>query len=302
MDPALLNYLQNRDRAPMQNGAPQNDKAPYNPFNSGIKAAIDAARESLSMTDKQEEKSMRRALLSFAANNAAQPREKGFLNNFGSISRALIPAIGTYDNAEEENIALNNNLANQIIGHRRADMAEQAAAEQMRWKRQHAENQLAEQRRYHDMWADSQQSREINNLEAMKENGDPLEEILNEAEKYIIETQDKGSQNWFGRFGRNWLPGGIPKNKEQGGVDVLGDVLKGKLFNQWGYRNQAEFNHVPSISSENSPEVNLAIIAKLKQLLLKNHDREGDTSKKPNLVSTTTTAPHTSLDEIFIEE
>lgn len=266
MDPALANYLQNRNGAPMQNGAPQQDQqAPYNPFNSGIKVAIEAARDSMSMTDKQEEKALRRAMLSFAAANGQQPREKGFLNNFASITQAMIPAIGAYDAAEDENIVQNNDLANQIIGHRRADMAEQAAAEQARWDRQHAENQLAEQKRYHDL-LNGQNSDKIRAQE-----GVPIGSLLNEAEKYILEALDNGSQSWFGNFARQVAPSLVPLNEEQASIDTIGDALKGKLFKQWG-------KNVPSISSTNSPEVNLAIIRELKQLLGNNHDVQSNNS------------------------
>ena len=44
--------------------------------------------------------------------------------------------------------------------------------------------------------------------------------------------------------------------------------MKGKLFNSWGYRNQAEFEHVPTISANNPPEVNKAIVQQLKEILL----------------------------------
>ncbi len=80
-----------------------------------------------------------------------QPRQKGFLNNFGAVSQAMIPAIATHDQAEEEGLAQNNAMANQILNYQAAQEAKQEQAAEREWRKQHAEAQLGEQRRYHDM-------------------------------------------------------------------------------------------------------------------------------------------------------
>lgn len=158
MNPALLNYLQNSQlqgslEAPRQNMvAPDNaGQPPYNPFDAGIQKAISSARESLGMTDKQQEKALRRAMLSFGENIGQQPKQRGLLNNFASVGRALAPAISAYDQEEEGALAQNNNMANQILAYKAAEEAKQAQAEERAWRRQYAEAQLGETRRAHDL-------------------------------------------------------------------------------------------------------------------------------------------------------
>jgi len=151
MNPAVLNYLQSQQQ-PNQNmeQAPQ-QQAPYNPFDSGINKAISSARESLGMTDKQQEKALRRSMLTFGDNIAQQPKQKGFWNNFGSVGRALSPAIMAHDDAEDAALTQNNALANQMLAYQAAEQNRQSQEEEKAWRRQHAEAQLGEQRRAHDM-------------------------------------------------------------------------------------------------------------------------------------------------------
>lgn len=150
MNPAVLNYLQSQQENP-ESGPAQPAAPPYNPFDLGIRRAIDSARESLGMTEKQQDKAMRRSLMAFSNTMAQEPVQKGFLNNFGAIARSMNPAINAYDATEEQSLAENNNLANQILGYSAAEEAKMARMEEQQWRRQHAENQLAEQQRYHDM-------------------------------------------------------------------------------------------------------------------------------------------------------
>jgi len=148
MNPAVLNYLQNQQT---QQNAPNQGQQPFNPFDSGIKAAIESARVSLDMTEKQQDKALRRSLLSFGEAYRNEPTQKGFMNNFGAVARSLGPAVMAHDEAEDLAFKENNNLANQILAYQAAEQVRQAAAEDRQWHRSHAENQLAEQRRYHNM-------------------------------------------------------------------------------------------------------------------------------------------------------
>jgi hypothetical protein len=163
MDPAVLNYLQQQQQnqtqgsnqmptmgQPMQGAMPQ-QQAPYNPFDTGISKAISSARESLGMTDKQQEKALRRSMLTFGDNIAQQPKRKGFWNNFGSVGRALSPAIMAHDDAEDAAFTQNNALANQMLAYQAAEQKRQAEADQQAWERQHKEAILGETRRAHDM-------------------------------------------------------------------------------------------------------------------------------------------------------
>ncbi len=157
MNPALMNYLQNNQMNDSQPQAQQglqsarSGQDSYNPFDAGIQKAISSARASLGMTAEQEDRALRNSMLSFADNMSQQPRQKGFFNNFASAGRALSPAIQTYDQSEDAALAQNNALANQILAYQAAEQQKQAQQEERLWHRQHAENQLGEQRRYHDM-------------------------------------------------------------------------------------------------------------------------------------------------------
>jgi hypothetical protein len=153
MNPAVLNYLQSQQQPTQMSNmgqAPQ-QQAPYNPFDAGISKAISSARESLGMTDKQQEKALRRSMLTFGDNIAQQPKQKGFWNNFGSVGRALSPAIIAHDDAEDAAFTQNNALANQMLAYQAAEQKRQSQEEEKAWRRQHAEAQLGEQRRAHDM-------------------------------------------------------------------------------------------------------------------------------------------------------
>lgn len=163
MNPAVMNYLQSQQQQ-QPNNQVQQGQTDFNPFDAGIARAISSARESLGMTEKQQDKAMRSSLLTFADNIAQQPRQRGFFKNFGSAARALSPAIRDYDQSEDQALQQNNNLANQILAYKGAEEKKQGQLENQNWgrqnqlenqawNRQHAENQLAEQRRHHDVQA-----------------------------------------------------------------------------------------------------------------------------------------------------
>lgn len=267
-----MNYLQNNQMTGTQAARPGQDS--YNPFDAGIQKAISSARTSLGMTGQQEEAALRSSMLAFADSMAQQPREKGFLNNFAAIGRGLSPAIRAHDDAENAAFAQNNALANQILSYKAAEEQRLAQAEERLWHRQHAERQLGEQRRYHDMMNERMsqgrgQSQEIPQEKHADSSSSELSNILNSAEKFLTEDLEK-QETYRGRasnFLSGWTPGGYIPTKQQAQVNAMGDILRGKLFNTWGYRNQAEFEHVPSISADNPPEVNLEIIKTLKNLL-----------------------------------
>lgn len=279
MNPAVLNYLQNSQASNQMSDAQQQpvqqqQQAPYNPFDSGIQKAIASARMSLGMNKNQQENAFNNSLLAFGDSMSQMPKEKGFLNNLGSIGRALSPALKTYDQSENAAIAQNQDLANQILKYQAAEEAKQAQAEERAWHRQHAERQLGEQRRYHDLMNGKMshgrdQGRKTKKEEQADSSNNELSNILNNAETLL--TNDlKNQETYRGRTSNllsRFTPGGYIPSKQQAQVNALGDVLRGKLFNAWGYRNQAEFEHVPSISADNPPEVNLEIIKTLKDLL-----------------------------------
>jgi hypothetical protein len=151
MNPAFLNYLQSQEGTPQVDSNTQGTTQPYNPFNAGIKNAIESARMSLGMTDKQQDKAMRRSLLTFANENAAQPKQRGFLGNLASIGKAIGPAVAEHDDYEYAMERDNNALANQILAYNAAEQERIARDEERQWKKQLAQEQMSEQKRYHDL-------------------------------------------------------------------------------------------------------------------------------------------------------
>jgi hypothetical protein len=277
MNPALLNYYQQTQMNQGNQGQeaatpPVPTQEPYNPFDIGISRAIESARESMGMTSKQQDRAMRNSLLSFAQNMSQQPKEKGFLANFSAAGRALAPALNSYDQAEDEALTSNNAIANQILQQRAQEQARAVAGEDKLWQRQMAERQFGESVRQHNLLDNFRKESLASRMQGQGENGTSTEDqslykLLDESERIIREQGDKSQRGRLGRIAGTFLPGGYQLNKEQSTINTLGDILRGKLFNAWGYKNQAEFEHVPSISADNPPEVNLAIIRQLKQML-----------------------------------
>lgn len=179
MNPALLNYLQAQNS--QSQGAPDNQmqgmgqaasalQGNYNPFDTGISKAIESARASLGMTQKQQDKALRSSMLAFADNMSQQPKERGFFNNFASVGRAMSPALSTYDQEESAALNENNELANQILQYQAQEQERRALEEERAWQRQHSEAQLEEQRRSHNLLDRFRQDQFINreNLEKEK--------------------------------------------------------------------------------------------------------------------------------------
>lgn len=212
--PAMLNFMQSEQQPANQmellNESPQmqpNTQINENndPFNSGIRRAIDTARESLGMTEKQQDKSLRRGLLNFAANIAQTPKQKGFFNNWGAASRAAIPALMEYDNAESQYEAQNNAMAQQIQKERKALRDEAFEREKFRWHKQFQGDQLAETKRHHGLKSDKSKtgskSAELNEKKFNKR----IEEVedkslLNDAyQQYIDNITDAKAQGLTGK-------------------------------------------------------------------------------------------------------
>lgn len=196
MDPALLNYLQAQNS--QSQGTPDNQmqgmgqsaSAPqgnYNPFDTGISRAIESARASLGMTQKQQDKALRSSMLAFANNMSQQPKERGFFNNFASVGRAMAPALTAYDQEETAALNENNALANQILKYQAQEQERRALEEQRAWQRQHSEAQLGESRRYHDLMAQKNNPAMNVNIGGLGENFIP---IGSKSER-LLYTKDK---------------------------------------------------------------------------------------------------------------
>lgn len=267
----------------------------YNPFDEGIAKAITSSRANMGMTQDQEHAALRNSMLAMANSLRQNPlqRKGSVIDNFRTGINALAPAIATYDQTENASLAQNNALAQQILAHKERQEQVTVQEEERLWHRQHAENQLAENKRHHNLLERFKKNKnsdtegnsslaERKYKDEQKKEGksiDDLEKTLTTAEKTITKVGDKGFRGRSAHILDKFVPGGYRLSKEQAEINTLGDILRGKLFNSWGYRNQAEFEHVPSISASNPPEVNLAIIQKLKGLLLEKEDGAADIVK-----------------------
>ena len=282
MNPALLNYLQanqqNQDQVGLL-GTVAGEEIPNqqihndsNPFDSGIRRAIDTARESLSMTEKQQDKALRRGLLNFAANIAGTPKQKGFFANFGAASRAAIPAMLEYDTAESEYENQNNALANQILSYQDKQREALSKGEEQAWRHKMAEDNLEEVKRYHNLINANNQAKLTGSASKGAHAGSDAEKtlalakLLDNAEEFLKSPEGKKSQ--IGRL-QSMSPLSIP-DSPQASLKQFEDSIKGALFNKLGYRNEAEFKHTPSISSKYDPATNLKIIQDLRNNYINN--------------------------------
>jgi hypothetical protein len=121
-----------------------------------------------------------------------------------------------------------------------------------------------------------QQANQIQNEIANppKEKGtiDPqkLSEDLDVISKQIKTIGDKGEQKGFSRVMSEITPGHTWQlTPEQTQIDTLGQLLRGQMFKAFGYRNETEFEQIPTISSNNSVKQNQSIIEQYKNLYLK---------------------------------
>jgi hypothetical protein len=278
MNPAILNYWQSQQQIGDQmqllnNNAQSADNAQMsvgaNPFDAGIQRAISAARDSLGMTEKQQDRALRRSLLNFASNIAQTPKRKGFFNNFGDISRAALPAISEYDNAEAEAEMANNALANQILNHQKGLRGEAFEREKFNSQAKFQQDQLAETKRYHDLINTNNQAKLTTAGSTGKgahgksdaEKTMALAKLLDNAEMFL--NSPEGQKSQIGRL-QSMSPLSLP-NSSQASLKQYEDSIKGALFNKLGYKNEAEFKHTPSISSNYDPATNLKIIENLRK-------------------------------------
>ena len=145
---SLPKVMQNMPMEPAERvSAPS--PAPYNPFDEGIKRAIEASRFSLSPTPEQQSRAMRGGMLEFGSALKNMPKERGFLANLGQAGQALAPAIHSIDasnsSAEAENLA----LANQILAYQNAEREKARREEENAWHREYKERELEERRQNH---------------------------------------------------------------------------------------------------------------------------------------------------------
>ena len=212
MNPAILNYWQSQQQIGDQmqllnNNAQSADNAQMNlganPFDAGIQRAISTAKDSLGMTEKQQDRALRRSLLNFAAKIAQTPKRKGFFNNFGDISRAALPAISEYDNAEAEAEMANNAMAKQILDYQRGLRSEAFEREKFDSQKEFQKDQLEETKRYHDLMNDFNKAKlEKKNQSAVSPLGDNFAPIESKTERTNYSKLKQATGEVLGDLGK----------------------------------------------------------------------------------------------------
>jgi len=151
---------------------------------------------------------------------------------------------------------------------RAAEEAKINNLEYQAYLREHADKVLAEQKNYRQQSLLAKFAKAAAKKNKHEDtSGNNIQQQLAKAKTAIAHTGDAGSRGLIKRVANSVMPGGVPLTTEQAKIQTLGDVLRGKLFNAWGYANQAEFEHVPSVSPDNSVETNLGIIEQLENML-----------------------------------
>ena len=142
-------------------------------------------------------------------------------------------------------------------------------------KRANIDNKYS-QTNYHNAQADKA-NYEMNNPKKEKGTIDPkkMEQDLDVLAEQIKLIGTKGEQGGFSRFMSEITPGHVYQlTPEQTQINTLGQLMRGQMFKAFGYRNETEFEQIPSISSNNTVEQNEAIVKQYKNLFLKNQQSQ----------------------------
>ena len=125
-----------------QQEMPTQEREAFNPFDLGIKKAIEQSRQNLGMNQQQQHRAINNALSSFGNAISKEPVVSGFKNNLGVFGRAMNPALQSYNQSEDVALKENNNLAQQILAHRRAEENARRQEEEKAYQRDFAERQF----------------------------------------------------------------------------------------------------------------------------------------------------------------
>jgi len=248
-----------------------------NPFDEGIAKAVSSTRSNLGMSRDQEHRAINNALLALGNGLASEPIQRGFKNNLGVIGRAMNPALSAYNTSEDTAIAENQNIANQILQHQRAEQALADSREDKAWHRKFQERQLAETKRHHNLLDNFRRDKReekslLNNFKKSKEKQEKqeaLEELkgmLTHAENTVTNLGSEGERSLLAKNFRSKFSN-QEYSPDQAKIWAIGEVLRGKLNKAFKYTNQEEFKHIPTISPDNDMATNLNVINDLRAML-----------------------------------
>jgi len=248
-----------------------------NPFDEGIAKAVSSTRSNLGMSRDQEHRAINNALLALGNGLASEPIQRGFKNNLGVIGRAMNPALSAYNTSEDTAIAENQNIANQILQHQRAEQALADSREDKAWHRKFQERQLAETKRHHNLLDNFKREKgagkslldNFKKSEKDQEKQEALEELkgmLTHAENTVTNLGSEGERSLLAKNFRSKFSN-QEYSPDQAKIWAIGEVLRGKLNKAFKYTNQEEFKHIPTISPDNDMATNLNVINDLRAML-----------------------------------
>jgi flagellar biosynthesis GTPase FlhF len=248
-----------------------------NPFDEGIAKAVSSTRSNLGMSRDQEHRAINNALLALGNGLANEPVQRGFKNNLGVIGRAMNPALSAYNTSEDAALKENEQLANQILQHQRAQEALEAAKEEKAWHRKFQERQLEETKRHHNLLDNFKRDKReekslLNNFKKGKEERekqdalDELKGMLLHAENTVTNLGSEGERSPLGKYFRSKFSN-QEYSPDQAKIWAIGEVLRGKLNKAFKYTNQEEFKHIPTISPDNDMATNINVINDLRAML-----------------------------------
>lgn len=151
MQPQMQMPQQQMQPQPQMPPMEQQRQAPYNPFDVGIKRAMEAARETFGMNQRQREGALNKALLQGGNAISHEPKQRGFWNNLASIGRAAAPAMMSYSQSEEQAEQQNHEAAREMEAYRAREEALAAAEAERQWHHRQVE-EGAEERAAHHEW------------------------------------------------------------------------------------------------------------------------------------------------------
>jgi len=265
-----------------------------NPFDEGIAKAVGQSRNSFEPSRQQYFDSIHNAILTMSEALSKEPVQRGFNNNLGVLGRILTPALKTFSDQKKTAIQENNELANQILQHQRAQEALENAREEKAWNHKFQERALEEKKRYHNnsllaKFAKATEKKETPfdkkhklGLEGLKRTIDDAVTTINKNQALAKATgvDSKGEAGLIKRFSKG--VGLTQFTPEQEEIETLGSLLAGYSNKLMNYTNQVEFESLPHISPYKSDENNLAILQKMQKIMLRDAEEAGLDSRETN--------------------
>lgn len=308
-----------------------------NPFDAGVMRAIEASKKSLALNTDQEHRAIRKGLHMFSDALTKQYGDPRFRERDGTIGKvaSLGPAMSAgLEGYEAEGEKIQHDMKEVLeVARKIRDSEIKRLREQdkdafdayFKDKQLGLEyEKLLEQEKYHQGLLDNKNQKETPFDKKHKLGMEGLTRTIDEAtntinrNKALAEatgTSSKGEVGFAKRmFNDNWLSKKIGTNiqltPEQQEIETMGSLLAGYGNKLMNFTNQVEFESLPHISPTKSDDANLAILQKMKQIMIRDAEEHGSigSSGAYNNPSSSTIMPDrfapraVNVDEAFDED